>query len=219
MRIPLTSARSLGPRPELLDALRADVTDYGNNRVWLPPPRAKKKRVLAAGETEATVAAEEAPTLPIVRLWPFAMLETFGNAALVVSPQILGPALVDFLDLTFDADNTAPRPSFGLRYSVVAPTPGNNLVLDGTTLGTSLFETASAQIEGGGAEFQDAQHLAKFTLDGVNARVRYTLRKIVDEARFFLNLAMGTQGAGTHRAAGYVRVVEGLTIAELRAVM
>lgn len=187
------------------------------NGVRYPAPRLDRGRPSAgadlAGDFLEDGPAEIAP--PRVTLWPFAMLETAGGATLVVSPPLTGPAVVDFLDLTFNADNTAPRPSFGLRWSITPPTPGTNLALDARTLGTELFESASVEVEGGGSEFQDPRGLAKFTLDGPNARVHYVLKKLIREPRFFLNLAMGTQGVGTHRAAGYARILEAIDETEL----
>lgn len=208
--------------PLLLPAIREDLRDYRIPGSHLHGPLARGVARLPSGREvpapdDGDAGIPGIPSGPSVRLWPFAIAETTPNAAVVVSPALVGPALIDFARLMTNNDTGIPRPVISIRYSENPPLQGSNQLIAAGALGTDII-TGPVVLDEPGGQYQAADLILRNTFGEAAATPQhYDLRYPIYLSRFFINIALGTQGAGNQFLAGYLRIIEGLTRADLRS--
>lgn len=159
----------------------------------------REPQVLAAGGVPA-------PSLPIVRLWSFAIQETAPGDRLATSPFLNGPAIIESLYLVQTDDSNAPNPTITVWYAPSLP-PSGNATVNLADLGTPLF-TDSVITSEVGAQFQGpVQHIPAYTFAGTNHQIVIPLRFYISLDRFQLGIRLGTQVAAK-AIAGHFRILE-----------
>lgn len=149
-----------------------------------------------------------APQLPTVNLWPFAMQETTPGDRMATSPLLRGPGVIDQAYLVYTDDSNSPNPTIAIFYGLSLPPSGNTPVGNLADLGTPIFQNSVISSEIVGAFQSPFQHIPIYTFAGGSGRIVLPLRYYVPLEQFQVCIRFGTQGAGSHALAGYLRILE-----------
>lgn len=196
----------------ILDGLRVGVIDWGYPGPHLHPPRsisplatAGGARILLPSPAAIGLGAGLGPT---TRLWPFFVREAGLNfAAVAVSQQFTGPALIASIVILTSSSGGSPHPSVQLYYAPDSGGGGNNLSVDAIPGGTRIWETISFATDDG--TVPDSQAGMNMSSLGSSAdRREYTIGRLVELDRFFLKLRLRVSSAGADVLEGWVRIVE-----------
>lgn len=144
---------------------------------------------------------------PAVRLWPFAWREVNG-VAVVVSPQFVGPAIIDALVFQMDTGSPGVFPTLTMYYANDSGGGGNNFAIGTIPTGTRIFENLVTQRDDAFG-FTDLLGVPHFNIAGTSGWHQWPVKYLVNLNSFFLKIrAANNDGAAIDAGQGYVRVLE-----------
>lgn len=219
--LPLTPARALGASDVALGPLRADVTDYGPGKIWLPPAGKRKRGpITPEDQAQGVVPIPELGAGGLTsRTWPFYGLVSVGQrVTILVSSAFAGPALIQH----FRFMARAPGGVIG-RTALYWSEDGSGGINDSLGLevpsGTPLFDSISTfgaldvdEVAQGYANANDGSA----TVDHPDIFLNYI---VPVDGQFFLKVRLRAGAGETAGTKGHVQLVQGPSVAALAALL
>lgn len=181
-------------------------------------PRPRTQRTVAATTQTYTASGAPAPSVapPRVRLWPFLLREQTNNErGTLVSPTLVGPAILDVMVVHTNYGGGSPHPNVQLYY---ATAPGQQASNQASTLvisGNPIFQGFTIQDDQGVAAGTGGGPVLLLAGTSQMAHAQWPLRFPITDASFVLKLSISSQAVGSGFFSGYIRILEGLTQEQL----